>query len=284
MKKIEERVIIVAGGAGGIGAATCELLSSLGGHVVVANRKNDRLKSLLEKFEQGDIGALFVDVDLRFSDEWGKLIEIVMAEYGRIDVLINCVGNLFTGSFESLHDEAILDAVHTNLLSTFYGAHSVIPVMRSQGHGHIVHVGSLGGIVPMPHESLYSSLKFAVRGFSLSLGEELRGTGICVSLLSPGSVRTRMLDVEATDDRSTISFIQKPMTPETVAAAIVQTIQRPRQEVILPRMSGIPAFILNCFPRIFSLLYPLMNRMGRKGMRSYRKDRLNEPGLTQGEN
>ena len=142
--------------------------------------------------------------------------------------------------------------------------------MLAQKHGRIINVGSLGGIVPMPFETLYSAAKFAVRGFTLSLQEELRGTGVSVSLISVGSVRTNMLDAEARDDHSTISFVNRPLDPLRVATAVWSNILKPKREVILPAVTGRLSFLLNMFSGLRSLAWPVLNFVGRRNLTRYR--------------
>jgi len=95
----------------------------------------------------------------------------------------------------------------------------------------------------MPYETMYSATKFGVRGFSLSLAEELKSTGINVSLISPGPVKTKLLDLEATDDKSTISFVNKPYDPKTIAKATLKLIQNPQSKLILPSYIKQPSLI-----------------------------------------
>ena len=78
----------------------------------------------------------------------------------------------------------------------------------------------------MPYSAVYSATKFALRGFSFSLAEELKGTGVSISLITPGSVVTKMLDYEAQDDHTAIAFLTKPVSPAFVADAVLKLIQQ----------------------------------------------------------
>jgi short-subunit dehydrogenase len=147
----------------------------------------------------------------------------------------------------------------------------LLPIMRRQKQGAIVTIGSLGGIVPMPFASLYCATKHAVRGFSLSLSEELKGTGVDASLLSLGPVHTRMLDAEAGSDQSIIAFINKPREPVRVAESIVSLLQRPRREMIIPSATGALSIMCGLAPGLFNICYRILRQVGIIRLHSYRR-------------
>lgn len=269
--EIDGTVIIVTGGTGGIGRATCMRLAQAGALVAAIGTDERRLDELSAELARISPRSIALRCDLGDPDEWSKLIATVESTFGRIDALVNCIGTLVPGSFERLAPAEIEHVTRTNFLSVLYGTRAVLPGMKRQGRGHIVNVGSLGSIIPMPFEALYSATKFALRGFTLSLSEELRGTGVHVSLISPGPVRTRMLEAEATDRRSTISFITPPLEPDDVAQAIVEVLIHPKTELILPRGSGrVAAGLIGLFPAIFGPLFRLAAGIGRRRLLAFR--------------
>ncbi len=274
---VQGKVIIVAGGSGGIGRVTCRLLASHGATVIGASRKDGQLQGLLQELREFSPESSWVEADLQSRETWEDLVRSVYQKFHRIDVLVNCVGVLIPGSLIDLNATEIERVVTTNLLTIVYGAKSVLPIMKREGKGHIINLGSLGGIIPMPFEALYSATKFAVRGFSLSLSEELKGTGINVS--SPGAVRTSMLNDEAKDDRSTIAFATKSIEPGEVARAILAVIEKPKREVILPKGATKIGLLMSFFPRLFGICYPLLDSLGRIRLRQYRKYSLSETPL-----
>jgi uncharacterized protein len=185
---------------------------------------------------------------------------------------VNCVGAINIRNVEDLSASEIESAIRANFLSVIYGAQAFLPIMRRQKQGVIITVGSLGGIIPMPFASLYCATKHAVRGFSLSLGEELRGTGVDVSLLSLGPVNTRMLEVEAVNDQCVIAFINKPLTPARVAESILSLLLRPRREMILPPLTGALSIICQLAPDLFSVFYRILRQVGIIRRQSYRRE------------
>ncbi len=276
MKNLNNKVIVVAGGAGGIGSATCRLLAARGATIIVAHRKNGLSGALIRDLRTLNCDFLSIETDLCSPGAWNELTDKVLLKFQHIDVLVNCIGTIVPGTLERLQEPDIQNMIQSNFVSTVNGVNAVTPVMRRQGYGHIINVGSLGGIFPMPFEALYSAMKFAVRGLSLSLSDELSECGVFVSLISCGPVRTKMLDLEAQDERSTTAFFIKPIEPVVVAKAILKVIKRPQREVVLPRLIGKLAVLFSLFPGLSGALFPLVNIIGRKRQKIYRRSMSSE--------
>ncbi|MFC2092718.1 SDR family NAD(P)-dependent oxidoreductase [Bacteroidota bacterium] len=269
------KVVIVAGGSGGIGSEIHRQLTILGAQTIVVSRNSSHSTKSQNEIARMSSNSIFLNKDLRLFEEWDELIETVLMKFERIDILINSVGIIIPGAFTNLTKSEIENYLNTNMLSIIYGARAVAPVMKKQKYGHIINIGSLGGIVPMPYETMYCATKFGIRGFSLSLAEELKKSGINVSLISPGTVKTKLLDLEATDDKSTISFVNKPYDPKTIAKVTLKLIQNPQSEVIIPSYIKQPSLIAGKNAKLFAGIYPLLNAIGRKGLKHYRKKYLN---------
>ncbi len=203
----KNKVVVITGGSGGIGSETAKIFHQNGAKVVIISRNPN--KQYLNKKIQDD-NIFYLAYDLQKAKSWQKALKQILGKFKRIDILINCLGILIPGSFEKLNQSAVLRMIDTNICSIIISTKKVLAIMSKQESGIIINIGSLGGIVPMPHESVYCATKFALRGFTLSLAEELRGSNIDICLISPGPVKTNLLDIEAKDDYSTITFINNP--------------------------------------------------------------------------
>lgn len=272
MTTLENKIIIVAGGAGGIGSAISLLLARRGAIVVIASRRIDPADPLMEEIRVLSPRSSSFQGDLSHPVTWQELVGHVEREYRVIDGLVNCVGTLNTKNLADLSGIEIESAIRANILSVIYGAEALLPTMRLQKQGTIITIGSLGGIVPMPFASLYSATKHAVRGFSLSLSEELKGTGVNASLLSLGPVHTRMLEAEACSEQCVISFVNKPLHPDDVAESIASLLLRPRREVILPPATGALSIFCNLAPGLFGICYRIFRQVGKIRLQSYRRE------------
>ena len=254
-KSLLNKVIIVTGGSGGIGSAIVERLSESGARVVSVYCNNYPINNSREN-------ETYFKADLTSPGEWDKLISYVKKTHDKIDVLINCAGYLEAGSFLSLGEDKIKKMIEINLTSVIIGTHKTLKVFRGLNTGQIINIGSLGGIVPMPYSSIYCSTKFALRGFTLSLAEELKGTGIDISLISAGSVITKMLTYEALDEHTAMAFVGKPLFPGKVADCVLRVILKPCPEVIIPASQSILSRMLSFSPSVFSRLYIVLHRIG----------------------
>ena len=260
--QLGNKIIVVTGGSGGIGSAIVKKLSNCGAAIVSAYHQNP-------VNENADKNIFCIKVNLIKPGDWEKLLSYTLKNFGRIDVLINSAGVLEPGEFSLMQSDKINKMIDLNFTSVLTGIQKTIVIMKTQGFGHIINIGSLGGIVPMPYSAVYSATKFALRGFTFSIAEELKGTGVNISLITPGSVKTKMLDYEASNEDSAISFSSKPITPVKVANAVVKIIQRPSVETIIPRSQSISSKLLAFSPALFSKLYKILHRIGISEKKKY---------------
>jgi short-subunit dehydrogenase len=271
MKSMEDKVIVIAGAAGGIGSATARHLARQGANVVLAARTNQTSARLLTEVKALNPGCEAYQGDLCRKQSWGGLVEFVQEKFHHLDGLINCQGILTPKDLLDLTSDEIDLEIKTNVESVVFGIQAVLPLMRSQGSGIVITVGSLGGVVPMPYSPLYCATKHAIRGFSLSMREEYRGSGIFFCLLSLGPVRTRMLDREAQGGQSHITFISSPLYPNRVARAVLSLLHRPRPELILPPATGALCLLSNLCPGLFALCYRTFRGIGRARLQAFQR-------------
>lgn len=189
-------VAIITGGASGIGAALGAELVGRGAHVVLADVDAQEAAARAELLtRQGPGSAVGVPLDVRDREAVAGLVRDVHATHGRLDYLFNNAGIGIGGEPEELtldHWDRIIDV---NLRGVLYGCHAAYPVMKQQGHGHIVNTASLAGLTPSPGWlAPYSTTKFAVVGLSLALRAAGEDHGVRVSAVCPGFVDTPILD------------------------------------------------------------------------------------------
>lgn len=275
-RDLPKRVIVVLGGAKGIGAATARLAMAAGARVAVADRNAPAAGTF------PTIGGPMVRwVDVTDAATLADFRDEVAARHGRIDAVVNCAAVIEPGPVAALSWEAIRRQFEVNALGTALVSAVFLPVFRAQGAGHLLLVSSLGGITPLPDSAPYSATKFAVRGWGLALAQELKADGIDVTVVCPDSTDTAQLMTEARGGGAPLSFTSVPMTPERVAGAILGAIRRPRREVCVPWHRGWMCKLAGAFPLVFRLAYPLLCAVGvraRERFAGRRRPSLELPG------
>lgn len=181
------RVAIVTGASSGIGAATVRKLASLGLVVYAVARRVDRMKDLEA---DGNGSVVTVPVDLTDDASMVALVDRVMAECGRIDVLVNNAGYGSFGAIEEVPLEEARRQFEVNLFGLSRMIQLVLPHMRAAHRGYIVNVSSMGGVIWEPLGGWYHATKFAVEGLSNSLRAEVAEFGIQVVVIQPGAIAT----------------------------------------------------------------------------------------------
>lgn len=228
------KTAIVTGASSGIGRATAIALARAGCDVVLAARREPLLRDVAAEIEMLGRQALVQVTDVADRDQVARLIDETLVRFGHIDVLVNNAGYGYEASLEETPVEEIERLVAVNFLGTAYASRAALPAMRRQGRGYIVNVASPVGRRGIPMNATYSAAKAAVIALSEALRLELKGSGIYVSTVLPVDTSTEFFQVASHGRRKSpaapSAFIQPP---ERVAAAIVQCVQRPREEVLL---------------------------------------------------
>jgi NAD(P)-dependent dehydrogenase (short-subunit alcohol dehydrogenase family) len=181
------RVVLITGGTRGIGAAIAARLHRRGDLVFVTSRSGGVAGDL-----PAGIACLQLDVrDLRSVE---ACIAELLVRAGRIDAVVNNAGYDLIGALEDTSEAEFLDQMDTNFAGVMRVTRAVLPVMRRQGAGRIVQIGSLGGRLALPMNSAYAASKFAVEGFTESVRQEALPFGVFLSVVAPGPVATDTLD------------------------------------------------------------------------------------------
>lgn len=259
---------LVTGGAGGIGQAIARALAGAGARVVLAGRNEVALRAVA--LPGG--AAMVVPLDVRDAGAWDRAIAAVLRDLGRLDVLVHNAGVLEVGTLESRTVEAIRTVVDTNLTGALLGTRAALPALRGSS-GAIVHVASLGGLVPMPFETAYAATKAGLRQLSFSLRAELSGSGVTVSVVSPDSVDTPQLEEELRHDEASLSFANAPLPPDEVGRAVLAAVHGGAPEVLVPAGGGLVARIAAAFPRLILWILPFLRRSGARRMARMRGER-----------
>ncbi|MDA8095019.1 MAG: SDR family oxidoreductase [Betaproteobacteria bacterium] len=245
------RSILITGSSSGIGRCVAEGLAARGYRVFASARRETDVRALRAR------GLESVLLDLADAESIAQAVaEVLDHTGGTLDALFNNGAYGQPGAVEDLRREVLREQFETNLFGTVDLTNRVIPIMRAQGHGRIIQNSSILGLIALPYRGAYTASKFALEGLSDTLRLELRGSGIHVSLIEPGPIKSRFranayiaykknIDAphsahrhryEGLERRLTRAGPAQPFTlpPEAVLKKVIHALESPRPRARYP--------------------------------------------------
>jgi short-subunit dehydrogenase len=254
--RIRGSVALVTGASNGIGKATALALARRGATVALIARDGEALESAAGEIRDLGGQALPLVCDVANPEAVERTAAIVAGELGAVDILVNAAGAAYWRAFDAISYEEHREMMAVNYWGTFHWIRSLLPGMRQRRCGAIVNVVAGSGKFALAVTSGYSASKFAVAGFSEALRRELQGSGVAVSALFPGSVRTRFWNEERIDTRRLPPLVRfsPKLSPQAVARGVVLAIRLGLAERSLPFFVGFLARVNALWTRLGDLL------------------------------
>jgi NADP-dependent 3-hydroxy acid dehydrogenase YdfG len=229
--KLDGKVALVTGASSGIGEATALALAAEGARVAVAARRADRLENLTKRISDNGGLAMPIVADVADEAQAHDMLLKTNAEWGRVDILVNNAGVMQLGSIDGANTEEWRSMMNINLLGLMYATHAALPLMKTQGGGHIVNISSTSGREVLVNAAVYAATKFGVGAFSEALRKEVYTDKIRVTLIEPGAVATelgeKIADTGAQEWAKKWLESKTPLASEDIAAAIVYAVTQP---------------------------------------------------------
>ncbi|MFC3299383.1 SDR family NAD(P)-dependent oxidoreductase [Arthrobacter agilis] len=235
---IKDSVVVITGASSGIGAATARAAARSGARVVLAARREDRIKKLAAELGR----SIAVRCDVTRQEHVDSLVQTALAEFGRIDILVNNAGQGLQARTEQITLNDFRSVLELNLIAPLAMMQAVLPTMRRQEAGSIVNISSGTTFADVPGTGGYVASKIALERLSAIARNELDGTGITVSTMIPFATSTEFLtsiragraDAEAMTAGANFD------TPEQVADAILQLIEsgEPHKDLVPAAYGG----------------------------------------------
>lgn len=270
MRSITDRVAVVTGAGSGIGRATSVALARRGAHLAVLDVSEQRAAETADLVRaQGRQASVHV-ADVRDQERLEAVAAEVVGHHGACHILVNNAGVTSAGGFE---DEALDDLhwiVDINVWGVVHGCRAFLPVLRAAEEGHIVNMSSMVGLLGLPHNVAYSLTKGAVRSFSEALRAELVATGVGVTVVFPGAIRTDITNTARGSHAARLASMGNsrlaPIAmrpPEVVARRIIHAIDHDRARVTVGPDARSVDFLTRIYPGRSGLIGRITSRVQR---------------------
>lgn len=189
MGRVQGEVAFVTGGARGMGASHVRKLVAEGAHVLFTDILMDEGEALAKELGES---VAFLKHDVTKLEDWESAVKTAEAKFGPITILVNNAGIALTHTIDELSEADYRKVIDINQVGVFLGMKSVIPSMRKAGHGSIINISSISGILGLGGAA-YVASKFAVRGMTKAVALEVAAEGIRVNSIHPGLIETPMI-------------------------------------------------------------------------------------------
>lgn len=257
---------LITGAASGFGFGLARALLARGDSVMACDinvAPMEQLRAFTTEPAQLNIRQL----DVRDPAKWEQTMQAAAQLWPRIDTVMNVAGVLRPDFIADIKTADINLTFDVNAKGAIFGTQAAFGVMRNQadenGRGHIINLASMAGIAPLPGMSIYSASKFALRGYSLSIAQELKQHSISITVICPSGADTPLVEPYRHKDQAALIFIAPLLTTDQIVRAVVDRalVKRPL-EITLPRARGLLAKTAGSFPGLAGRLGAVMTRKG----------------------
>ncbi len=265
-----QKVVVISGGAGGIGSHVAREFSARGARMVLLDQNRDRLDKTMADLS-GE-GHHAIALDLTDREALAKAMSEIADKYQRIDVLIPNAAITTTDRFDTRSIDSIEYELDINLRSPLVLIRSAIDLLHKSDDPRIITTVSLGGIFPLGETPLYTISKFGLRGAMLSMSLDFASKGITVGSVMPSATDTPMLQREAVEGGNSLQFMDPPQKTADVVKAFTKMLDKPRFEIYPKPSESWLVRIAMLFPSSLPKLMPLFVGKGERGHQRYLKE------------
>jgi short-subunit dehydrogenase len=253
-RELKNAVVVITGASSGIGRATARAFAEEGSSLVLAARSEEPLRALASECEAMDVAVLVAPTDVTDEAAVDRLARRALERFGRIDVWVNNAAVMMYGRFDEVPPQAFRRVIETNVFGYVHGARAAFRAFREQGTGVLINNGSAYAAMGAPFMSSYVASKFAVRGLSDSLRQEVQGEDIDVVTILPAAVDTPLYYHAANFTGRGVKPLEPIYRPEQVARTIVRCARQPRREAFVGNAGRMMRALRSLSPALFERL------------------------------
>lgn len=270
MKNLKNKVVVVTGAGSGIGRALAQVLAGRGCRLALSDINEKELAETAASIKGSDVKTYSLDVGDR--DAIYAHAAQVVKDFGQVNMVINNAGVALTATVRNMSDEDLNWVMDVNFWGVAHGTRAFLPHLIASGDGHVVNISSVFGLIGVPTQSAYNAAKFAVRGFTESLRQEMKMSKqpVAVSCVHPGGIRTNIANSARMDALQNAPELRKNFdkvartSPKKAAEIIVKGILRDESRILV----GPDAWGIDAMNRLLGSAYqPLVQLFTQRNMR-----------------
>ncbi len=258
---ISEKVVVITGASMGIGEAIAKLFADEGARVVLLSRDAGRAEAARERIGHPE-NTLALSCDVRNREEIDRVVSLTLHHFQRIDIWINNAGHGLMDTVANVDMNALHETFDTNFFGTVACMQAALAVMKGQGSGAIINISSVAGHIPLPFHAVYSATKFAMNAFGKAANVELKGSGIHVTTVCPGYVRTDFSAnaIKGSEAKTVRPSSVRGISAQRVARAVLRGYLKKKREVVVP-WTMLPAIkVYQLYPALVERTMAKMSR------------------------
>jgi len=269
MKDLKNKVVVITGAGSGIGRALAQALAVRGCRLAISDINEEGLAETAATIKGSDVKAYKLDVGDRDAI-YAHAAEVVK-DFGQANVIINNAGVALSATVREMSDVDFEWIMNIDFWGVAHGTRAFLPHLIASGEGHVVNISSLFGLIGVPTQSAYNAAKFAVRGFTESLRQEMKleKQPVAVSCVHPGGIRTNIANSARMSNAEHAAELRKGFdklamtTPEKAAETIIKGILKNESRILV----GPDAWGIDVIQRLLGSAYqPLVERFSRKNL------------------
>lgn len=256
---LQGKTVLITGASSGIGAQVARDLAARGAFVLLVARRKDRLDTLKKEIEKtGGRAQVFV-CDLEEPTARADLIRKILKQPTPVDILINNAGFGWYGYYADMPLEIRNSLLRINVEAVLDLTSALLPGMRERASGHIINIGSIAGGLPNQGIAMYAASKAFMDAFSTSLYREMKGSGVCVSVLRLGPVKTEFFEhARRLPNGGSVPAERFSISVQRASHGVLRLLRTRRRYSYMPAVTGVLPLLALLFGGVIDMLGPLL--------------------------
>lgn len=263
------KIAVITGAGSGIGQALAQQLNDQGCKLLISDISEQGLEETVQSLGRKDVLVQSHILDVADKSAFQAWAKNIADEHGHVDIVINNAGVATGAPVEESNYEDIEWLMGINFWGVVYGTREFLPLLRQSRQGHLVNISSIFGVIAVPTQSAYNASKFAVRGYTEALRQEMSGSNIHVCCVHPGGIKTnivknaRMTDKDMSRDEAAANFDNLAhTTADSAAAQIIKAIEKRKKRLLIGRDAKYISVLARLLPVNYTRFLPGLGDVG----------------------